>query len=164
MSQRGPQLAAAMQHAIASVVLLALLAQVSFFFFGLMDPIHRIETLWGKALEARRAVVWKQGSVFKGLADRLPATARIYMMYPQPLVHWNVVYYCYPRFVTVTMTNAAYRNAEEYKDWNERPTEDWLITNDFTHVLSFKNGGLIWEVGPGIGRVLSEPEETHATQ
>jgi hypothetical protein len=62
------------------------------------------------------------------------------------------------------MTNGVYRTNEEYNDWNERPTEDWLIANGFTHVLNFKNGGRIWQVRPGIGQILNQPEETHAPQ
>lgn len=150
------------QQIIAYVVLLAVLVQLSFFFFGLLDPINRITSLWGKALEDRRAVVWQPGSVFKGLADRFPENARIYMMYPQPLVHWNAVYYFYPRYITVTMTNGVYRTNEEYNDWKERPTEEWLITNNFTFLVNFKNGGHVWEVHPGIQQLLDQPEETHA--
>jgi hypothetical protein len=147
---------------VAYVVLVATLVQVAFFFFGLLDPINRITSLWGKALEDRRAVVWQPGSVLKGVADRFPESARVFLMYPQPLVHWNCVYYFYPRFVTVTMTNGVYRTNEEYNDWNEKPTEEWLMTNGFTHVLNFKNGGRVLEVHPGIGEALNQLEDPHA--
>ncbi len=165
MSQTEPQPAISMtQRILASLVLLALLIQVSLFFVGLGDPIHRAEVLWGKKLEERRAVVWQPGSTFKSVAERFPMNARMYLMYPQPLVHWNCVYYFYPRLVRVTMTNGLYRTDEEYANWNEKPTESWLITNGVGYVMNFKNGGRVWEVRPGIGAALSQTEDTNATQ
>jgi hypothetical protein len=152
------------QRMLASLVLLALLVQVSLFFVGLADPIHRIDLLWGKGLEERRAIVWQPGSAFKAIAERLPPESRLFLMYPQPLVHWNSVYYFYPRLVTVTMTNGTYRTDKEYADWNEKPTESWLISNGFNYVMSFKNGGRIWEVHPGIGVALSRLEDANAAQ
>jgi hypothetical protein len=165
MSQTKPQPAIGKaQRLLASLVLLALLVQVLLFFVGLDDPIHRIKVLWGKKLEERRAIVWQPGSALKAIAERFPPASRLYLMYPQPLVHWNSVYYFYPRLVTVTMTNATYRTDGEYAAWNERPTESWLITNGFNYVMNFKNGGQVWEVRPGIGAELSQAEDTNASQ
>ena len=36
------------------------------------------------------------------------------------------------------MTNGLYRSNEAYAAWNERPTEEWLISNGFTYVLEFQ--------------------------
>jgi len=165
MSQTEPPPAVSLtQRILASLVLLALLIQVSLFFVGLGDPIHRIEILWGKTLEERRAVVWQPGSTLKAIAERFPKGSRMYLMHPQPLVHWNSVYYFYPRSVTVTMTNGMYRTDEEYTNWGETPTESWLITNGLNYVMNFKNGGRVWEVRPGIGAALSQTEDTNAAQ
>jgi hypothetical protein len=139
------------QRVIASLVLLALLVQILLFFVGLMVPVRRAASLWGKNLEDRREVVWPPGRALKAFADKLPTDTRIYLLYPQPPLHYSIVYYFYPRTVSVTMTNARYGSLEECANWNEVPSWQWLETNKYSYVLSFKNGGgRVWRVVPGL--------------
>jgi hypothetical protein len=130
------------RQVLASCLLAALLVQIGMFFVGLLVPVRRIESLWGKSFEDRQMAVCQPARVLTQLADQFPIDAKIYMTDPQLLLHWNSVYFFYPRLVTVTMTNRGYRTHEAYAAWNERPTDDWLISNGFTHVLSYKNNAL----------------------
>jgi hypothetical protein len=152
MSQLPPKPTATRgQRLLASAVLLALLAQIALFFVGIMDPYTRAQSLWGKDLEERRGVVCSMGRALKMIAERFPQTARIYMIYPQGAIHMNSVYYFYPRDISVTMTNARYNLSEEYAQWHEVPSWQWLETNHFSYVLSFKNGTVnAWPVHPGL--------------
>ena len=129
-------------------LLAALLVQVGMFFVGLLVPVHRLTTLWGKSFEDRQLVVSQAARVLSEIADRFPVDAKLYLTYPQRQLHWNSVYFFYPRLVTATMTNGEYRTDEAYAAWNELPTEDWLVTNGFTHVMSYKNGLQYREVQP----------------
>lgn len=130
------------RHVVASCLLAALLVQIGMFFIGLLVPVHRIEMLWGKSFDDRQMAVSQPARVLTQLAKQFPINAKIYMTDPQLLLHWNSVYFFYPRLVTVTMTNGEYRSHEAYAAWNERPTDDWLISNGFTYVLSYKNNTL----------------------
>jgi hypothetical protein len=159
-SEATPASLGRLKRATASLVLLALLVQISLFFVGLMDPVQRTASLWGKTLEERRTVVWQLGAGLTSLAKRFPEDARIYLMYPDSGLHPNAVYYFYPRLISITMTNGVYGSNEQYKEWNELPTEDWLISNKFNYVLTFKGGGRAWKVGPGIGAALAATEKT----
>jgi len=127
---------------LAGCLLAALLVQIGMFFIGLLVPVRRIEMLWGKSFEDRQMAVCQPARVLTQFADQFPINAKIYLTDPQLLLHWNSVYFFYPRLVTVTMTNGEYRTHEAYAAWNERPTDDWLISNGFTHVLDFKNNAL----------------------
>jgi len=102
--------------------------------------VHRITTLWGKSFEDRQQVVSQPARVLSQVAEQFPVDAKIYLVDPQLLLHWNSIYFFYPRLVTVTMTNGSYRSNEAYAAWNERPSEEWLVSNGFTHVISYKNG------------------------
>ena len=137
-----------LQHLATSLMLLGLLVQTSLFFFGLMDPLKRAASLWGKDLEQRRLVVWQPGFVLKSIAAQFPLDARIYLMDPDPTIQYNSVYYFYPRLITITMTNGSYGTTEDYQHWNERPTKEWLAKTNITHVVTFKNGGRIWRITP----------------
>jgi hypothetical protein len=148
------------KRAAASLVLLALLVQISLFFVGLMDPVQRTASLWGKTLEERRAVVWQLGAVLTSVAERFPEDSRIYLMYPDSSLHPNAVYYFYPRLISISMTNGVYGSNEQYKNWHELPTENWLLSNKFNYVLTFKGGGRAWEVRLGIGAALAAAEKT----
>lgn len=121
-------------------LLAALLVQIGMFFIGLLVPVHRIATLWGKSFEDRQLVVSQPARVLSQIAEQFPVNAKIYLMDPQLLLHWNSVYFFYPRLVTATMSNRGYRSSEAYAAWDERPSEEWLVSNGFTHVLSYKNG------------------------
>jgi hypothetical protein len=134
----------------SSLVLLALLIQIMLFFVGLMVPVRRAASLWGKDLEERRGVVWQAGQALKSIAERFPVNSRIYLLYPQPPLQYSIVYYFYPRDVSVTMTNGSYGTLEDYAHWHEIPSWQWLQTNRFDFVLSFKNGGRAWKVEPGL--------------
>jgi len=125
---------------LACCLLAALLVQVGMFFTGLLVPVHRIATLWGKSFEDRQQVVSQPARVLSQLAEQFPIDAKIYLVDPQLLLHWNSIYFFYPRLVTVTMTNGGYRTQEAYAAWNERPSEEWLVSHGFTHVISYKNG------------------------
>ncbi|MGD1020849.1 MAG: hypothetical protein ABSA12_16180 [Verrucomicrobiia bacterium] len=136
---------------LAGLVLLALLMQISLFFVGIMDPYTRGMSLWGKNLEERRGIVCAAGRALTHLADQFPQDAGIYLIYPQGFLHMNTVYYFYPRNVSVTMTNARYNTDEEYAQWHEIPSWQWLQTNRFSYVLSFQKDGLrVWPVQPGL--------------
>jgi len=124
----------------AGCLLAALLVQIGMFFVGLLVPVHRVTTLWGKSFEDRQLVVCQPARVLSQIAEQFPVDAKIYLTDPQLLLHWNSVYFFYPRLVTATMANRSYRSNEAYAAWNEQPTEDWLVSNGFTHVLSYKNG------------------------
>jgi hypothetical protein len=136
------------QKFIASVILLAFLAQIFLFFVGLMVPLRRASLLWGKDLETRRGVVWGAGRALKQLAEQFPEDAKIYIVDPQPLVHWHSVYYFYPRVISVSMTGRAYRTDADYAQWDERPSREWLAQTNFTHIISFKDGLRVWEITP----------------
>jgi hypothetical protein len=142
MSEFSPQSVSRFKRAIAAVLLGAVLIQVLLFFVGLLVPMRRVAMMWGKSFEDRQLAVWQPGRVISQVARQFPPDAKIYFEDPDLLLHWNMVYYFYPRLVTVTMTNGNYRSREAYAAWNERPTEEWLISNKFTHVLSYKGGAL----------------------
>jgi hypothetical protein len=144
---------------LASVFLLGLLLQVFLFYLGLRDPVLlRALTFWDKTREQRLAASWQPGLVLEGLAAKFPADAKIYMMHPQALVHWNSIYYFYPRRIVVTMKNAIYHKEQEYTTWNEKPTEQWLMTNGYTHVMDLQDGLRVLEVRPGLQRQLDALE------
>jgi hypothetical protein len=128
------------RRVLAGCLLAALLLQIGMFFIGLLVPVRRIEMLWGKSFADRQMAVCQPARILTQIADQFPMDARIYLMDPQLLLHWNSVYFFYPRLVTVTMTDHSYRSQEAYAAWNERPTDDWLISHGFTYVLSYKNG------------------------
>ena len=104
--------------------------------------MRRIELLWGKSFADRQTAVCQPAQVLTQYAEQFPIDAKIYFTDPQLLLHWNAVYFFYPRLVTVTMTNGEYRTHEAYAAWNEWPTEDWLISHGFTHVVDYKNNSL----------------------
>jgi hypothetical protein len=136
-----PQSPTIAQRAAASIVLGALLVQILLFYVGLLDPVRRTASVWGKNLEERRAVVWGPGAQLKSIAERFPPNARIYMLEPQQaLPHWNGIYYFYPRILCCSMTNGAYRTNEDYARWNEWPSHEWLVKNNFTYTLDLKAG------------------------
>lgn len=128
------------RRGFACVLLAAVLVQIGMFYVGLLVPVRRVVALWGKSFGERQQVVWQPGRVLTQIAAEFPLDAKIYLVDPQLLLHWNSVYFFYPRLVTVTMTNAGYPSNEAYALWNERPTDDWLISNKFTHVMSYKDG------------------------
>lgn len=138
-----------LRRAVAGVMLLAALAQILLFYAGLLDPVRRAASLWGKSLEERRGVVWGPGRSLKAIAEQFPVDAKIYLLDPQALLLWNGVYYFYPRVFSCTMSNRAYRTNEEFAMWNERPSPEWFAKTNFTHVITFKNGGRVWQVTPG---------------
>jgi hypothetical protein len=142
MSEPSLQSVGRWKRKIAPVLMATVVIQVLVFFIGLMVPVQRVATLWGKSFEDRQLVLWRPGQALTQIAKKFPEDAKIYFEYPDLLLHWNMIYYFYPRLVTVTMTNGNYRTREAYVAWNERPTEDWLVSNGFTHVLSFKDGKL----------------------
>jgi hypothetical protein len=121
----------------APLLLGAVLLQLLSFFFGLMVPLNRVVTLWGRSVDARRAMLTPSGASIKSVADRLPVTARVYLMNPDATTHKNSVYYFCPRIVSITMTDACYEAV--YEQWNERPTREWLVTNHYTYLLSYKD-------------------------
>jgi hypothetical protein len=127
---------------MASVVLLPVLVQIFLFYSGLRDPVERAESLWGKSILDRQNVVWQPGRTLKELATRFSPDARIYLLNPQLHTHWNINYYFYPRYVTVTMTNGAYQTEQEYQQWSERPSPEWLVANHFTHTWNPTTGEL----------------------
>lgn len=142
---------------VAGVLLGAVLLQVMLFWVGFLVPARRIAILWGKSRQERLHLLWQPGFVLSQVAERFPADARIYMVDPELLIHWNAIYYFYPRLVTVTMTNGNYRTREAYATWNERPSQAWLVSNHFTHVISFKDGIRAWPV-------TSLPKSFNATE
>ncbi len=98
----------------AGCLLGVLLVQIGMFFIGLLVPVHRITTLWGKSFEDRQVVVCQPARVLSQIAEQFPVDAKIYLMDPQLLLHWNCVYFFYPRLVTATMSNRGYRSSEAY--------------------------------------------------
>lgn len=128
------------RHGLASVLLVAVMLQIGMFFVGFLVPMRRVESLWGKSLRDRQMVVCQPAAVLSEIARQLPEDSKIYMTDPVRVVHWNSVYFFYPRLVTATMTNGGYRTDEAYAAWDERPTEEWLMTNGFTLVMNCKNG------------------------
>jgi hypothetical protein len=134
-----------LKRLLAGVLLGLLLLQVLCFFFGLMVPVNRVVTLWGRSVDERLAQLAPAGHAIKGIADKLPMDARVYIMYPDASVHKNSIYYFYPRTVSITMTDACYEST--YAQWDERPTTEWLVTNHYTHVLNLRQRTLT-EVQP----------------
>ena len=128
------------RRGFAGVLLAAVLVQIGMFYVGLLVPVRRVVTLWGKSFGERQQVVWQVGRALTEIAAQFPPDAKIYLVDPQLLLHWNSVYFFYPRVVTVTMTDTGYRSNEAYAAWKERPTDDWLIAHKFTHVMSYKDG------------------------
>ena len=151
-----------LRRAIAGLVLLACLVQVLLFYVGLIQTTRRIAVLWGRGIEERRLLVGQPWSVFRSIAEQFPENAKIYLLYPEQHIHDVVNYYFYPRKISVSMTNAAYRIPEEYGVWAEVPDEQWLMSNQYTHVLSFTNGGRAWVVQPGVRRQIAEWERSNA--
>ena len=125
---------------LAGVLLGLLLVQVLLFYVGLMVPVNYIRLLWDKTVDERRMILNQPGGVIKSVGDRLPLTARVYLMDPVAVTHKNSLYYFYPRVVSITMTDACYEVG--YEKWNERPSTEWLVANHYTHVLSYKEGTL----------------------
>lgn len=133
------------------IILLLVLLQLSLFWVGLAETTTRARLLWGKSVEERRAVVNNIGAALTRIASHFPMDAKIYLIHPQGFLYMNAVYYFYPRFLTVTMTNRRYNTVQEFAEWNEIPSVDWLLANGFTHVLSFQNGQVRgWRVEPGL--------------
>lgn len=126
---------------IAPLLLGIVLVQVLMFFFGLMVPLNRIFMQWNRSVEERRGMFAPAGQVIKSVADRLPANARVYILDPDATTHKNSLYYFYPRLVSITMTDACYEAI--YDRWNERPSTEWLQTNGYTHLLSYKERRLV---------------------
>jgi len=124
------------RRVVAGVLLGLLLLQVLCFFFGLMVPVNLAVVLWSKSVEERLALLAPNGAAIQNVADRLPMTARVYLMDPDAMTHKNSVYYFYPRTVTITMTDACYE--ARYEQWDERPTTQWLVTNHHTHLLDYR--------------------------
>jgi hypothetical protein len=125
---------------LAGVLLGCLLVQVLTFYFGLTIPVNHIKLLWNKTVDERRMILNQPGGVIKEIGDRLPLTARVYLMNPVAVTHKNSLYYFYPREVSVTMTDACYEAG--YDTWNERPSQEWLVAHHFTYVLDYKTGSL----------------------
>jgi len=153
-----------LRRIVAGLILLMCLVQILLFYVGLIQTTRRIAAVWGRNLEERRAMLSQPWGVFKSIADRFPMAARIYLIYPEQHVHDVVNYYFYPRFISVSKTNSAYRLVEEYDQWVEMPDDQWLITNRYTHVLSFRNGGHAWSVQPGVVREITDRESSHANR
>jgi hypothetical protein len=130
---------------LAGALLGLLLLQVLCFFFGLLVPVNQVVTLWGKSVDERLALLAPASHAIKGLADKLPLDARVYIMYPDASVHKNSVYYFYPRTVSITMTDACYEAT--YAQWDEVPTTEWLVSNHYTYVLNLRQRTLT-EVQP----------------
>jgi len=152
------------QRITASIGLLALLVQILLFFVGLMDPVRRAASLWGKSRDERLTTVWQPGSVFTSVAKQFPVNARIFLMHPNAMLQYNSVYYFYPRIITITLTNGLYRSDEEFKAWDEQPTDALLFSNHITYVLTLENGGRAWRVGPGVQQLVADWEEAHASK
>ena len=153
------------QHAprwlgIASKTILMLsLLQVAMFFIGLEVPLQRLIRLWGKSFKERQEITWKAGAVLSQVARQLPLDAKVYLEDPQVLPWWvyaHAVYYFYPRYLSISMTDHYYSSDKEFSKWNEYPDEAWLISNKFTYVMSFKNG-------IHIQPIVSAPPSSHAT-
>lgn len=138
------------QGIASRLVLFGVLVQILLFFVGLMVPVQRAASLWGKDLEERRGVVWQPGRALKAVAEQFPTNARMYLLYPQSILHACSVYYFYPRTVSITMANRRYNTGEEYASWNEIPSWQWLVSNKFDFVISFKDGARAWQVRPGL--------------
>jgi hypothetical protein len=130
---------------LSGALLGLLLLQVLCFFFGLIVPMNLILTLRNKSVDDRLAMLAPAGHVVKGIADKLPIDARVYLMYPDATIHKNAIYYFYPRTVSITMTDGCYEST--YAQWDERPTTEWLVTNHYTYVLNFRERTLT-EVQP----------------
>ncbi len=131
------------QHIIALILLLAVLVQVGMFFVGLEVPLQRLTRLWGKPFQERQALIWPVGRTFSQLAEQLPPDAKIYIEDPQGTYEWvyrHAFYYLYPRHATISLTDHRYEDPKEFSQWNEYPSEAWLVSNKFTFVVSFKNG------------------------
>jgi hypothetical protein len=140
-----PRVPSKPKRILAGALLGLLLAQVLCFFFGLSVPMNLILALWNKSPEDRLAALAPAGHAIKGIADKLPIDARVYLMYPDATLHKNAIYYFYPRTVSITMTDGCYEST--YAQWDERPTTEWLMTNHYTHVLNFRERTLT-EVQP----------------
>ena len=128
---------------LSRIVLLLALIQVGMFFVGLEVPLTRLRMLWGKSFQERQAIVWPVGRTFARVAEQLPLDAKIYVEDPQlqwDWVHWHAMYYLYPRYVSASMTDQYYGLPDKLAAWHEYPDEGWLVSNHFTHVMSFKNG------------------------
>ena len=121
---------------LAGVLLGLLLLQVLCFFLGLQVPLNRIITLWGKSVEQRRQMLGPADAAIEDVSVQLPLNARVYLMDPEAMSHKHSVYYFYPRYVAISMTSRSYEGI--YEKWDERPSPEWLATNQFTHVLSYK--------------------------
>jgi hypothetical protein len=147
---------------IAGGILLACLVQILLFYVGLLQTTRRIMGIWGKSVEERRAMLGQPWAALKPIAERFPEDARIYVLYPEQHLHCAMNYYFYPRQISVSMTNGLYRIVEDYDRWAEMPDDPWLITNHYTHVLTFKDGGRAWPVHPGVSREIAEWEQSHA--
>jgi hypothetical protein len=135
------------------------LLQVGMFFVGLEVPLQRLIRLWGKSFKERQAMTWQAGLVLSQVAQQLPLDAKIYLEDPQIQPWWvyaHAGYYFYPRYLTISMTDHYYPTDEEFSKWSEYPDEAWLISNKFTHVMSFKNG-------IHIRPVISTPASSNAT-
>ncbi|MCG3149453.1 MAG: hypothetical protein PCFJNLEI_02915 [Verrucomicrobiae bacterium] len=121
------------------------------FFVGLQVPLQRLVRLWGKPFAERQAIAWPAGRALTQAADQLPLTARVYLVDPQGLPWWvytQAHYYFFPRKVSMSMTDHYYGTDAELAKWNEHPTEAYLATNGFTHIMSFKNGIQLRPVAP----------------
>ena len=152
------------QRIAASIWLFALLIQILLFFVGLMDPVRRAASLWGKSRDERLTVVWQPGSVFTSIAKQFPMNARIFLMHPNAMLQYNSVYYFYPRIVTITLTNGLYCSDEEFKAWDEQPTDALLFSNHITYVLTLEHGGRAWQVRGGVQQEIAEWESAHASK
>ena len=121
---------------LAGVLLGLLLLQVLCFYFGLMVPLNRIIILWGKSLPERRRMLGQADAAIESVSVQLPLNARVYLTDPDAMTHKHTVYYFYPRYVTISMTSKSYEGG--YEKWDERPSPEWLATNQITYLLSYK--------------------------
>jgi hypothetical protein len=132
-----------LRRGCASILLAAALVQIGMFFVGLSVPLGRLTGLWGKTFEERQAMFWPAGRALSQVAEQLPLDAKVYIEDPQGSYKWvyrHAFYYFYPRYTTISMTDRYYEDDEAFAKWDEYPDEAWLVSNKFTHVVSFKNG------------------------
>jgi hypothetical protein len=131
-----PRAPSKLKRILAGVLLGLLLLQLLSFFFGLLVPLNRIMTLWGKSVDERLALLAPTDAAIKRVSNQLPLDARVYLEDPEATTHKHSVYYFFPRYLTISMTSSNYEGI--YDTWNEKPTTEWLLANGFTHVLDYK--------------------------
>jgi hypothetical protein len=145
---------------LAAFICLLLILQAGMFFIGFNVPLRRILMLWGRSREERLGIIWQPGLAFTSLAAQFPTNAQIFYVAPDPFIRGQIQYYFYPRRMSVTATNAPYDPNASTNTW-ERPTIEWLVSNRFTHVLTFRNGARAWEVRPDMQPIPGLVERAH---